>query len=216
MATNASGFVANTESDSGSPVVYPFFMLSGWLREALDRSGVKQAELARRLTEKLGRSIDRAAVNKMASGTRAIAGDELLEIERITGLGAPSDIEVPLVGFVGAGATAHFYIPGQDEIDRVHAPKDATPRTVAVQIRGESLGPLFDTWLCYYDDVRSPVTHDMIGVLCVVGLNDDRVLIKRIRRSKTPGLFHLESNTEPTILDVEIAWAAKVKSIEPR
>ncbi|RTM07470.1 MAG: phage repressor protein [Hyphomicrobiales bacterium] len=56
----------------------------------------------------------------------------------------------------------------------------------------------------------------MIGVLCVVGLPDDRVLVKRIRRAKTPGFFHLDSNTEPTINDVEIVWAAKVKSMEPR
>lgn len=216
MATNASGFVANIENDSEGPLHYPFFMLSEWLRDALDRSGVKQAELARQLTEKLGRSIDRAAVNKMAAGSRAIAGDELIEIERITGLEAPSDIEVPLVGYVGAGAAAHFYGESQGELDRVPAPENATPQTVAVQIRGESLGALFDQWLVYYDDVRSPVTPDMHGILCVVGLPDDRVLVKRIKKARTPGLFHLESNTEPTILDVEIAWAAKVKSMVPR
>jgi hypothetical protein len=122
---------------------------------------------------------------------------------------------VPLVGYVSAGATAHFNSDNV-ELERVRAPKSATPDTVAVQIQGESLGALFDQWLVYYDDVRSPVTNDMIGVLCVVGLPDDRVLVKRIRRARTPGLFHLDSNTEPTINDVEIAWAAKVKSMEPR
>lgn len=123
---------------------------------------------------------------------------------------------VPLVGFVGAGAAAHYYAEGQGEHERVKAPNDANPETVAVQIKGDSLGPLFDTWLVYYDDVRSEVTSDMIGVPCVVGLPDDRVLIKSIRRAKSPGFYHLESNTEPTILDVEIVWAAKVKSMGPR
>lgn len=123
---------------------------------------------------------------------------------------------VPLVGYVGAGAVARFYGEAQGELERVRAPKYATSDTVAVQIHGESLGALFDHWLVYYDDVRSPVTPDMYGVLCVVGLPDDRVLIKRIRKAKTPNLYHLDSNTEPTINDVEIAWAAKVKSMEPR
>lgn len=123
---------------------------------------------------------------------------------------------VPLKGYVGAGAAAHFYGDADSELERVPAPKKSSKHTVAVEIRGESLGRLFDSWLVYYDEVRSPVTQDMIGVLCVVGLNDDRVLVKRIKRARTPGLFHLESNTEGTINDVEIAWAAKVIDMKPR
>jgi hypothetical protein len=124
---------------------------------------------------------------------------------------------VPLVGYVSAGARAYFNAENE-ELERVPAPKDPTPYTVAVEIHGDSLGALFDMWLVYYDDdqVRSPVTSDMIGRLCVVGLPDDRVLVKRIRHSRTPGFYHLDSNTEPTINDVEITWAAKVKSMEPR
>lgn len=124
--------------------------------------------------------------------------------------------EVPLVGYVGAGAAAHFYAEAQGPFETVTAPENATPDTVAVEIRGESLGALFNTWLVFYDEVRSPVTPDMLGKLCIVGLPDDRVLVKQIKRSKTPGLFHLLSNTEEAILDVEVLWAAKVKSMEPR
>lgn len=123
---------------------------------------------------------------------------------------------VPLVGYVGAGAEAHFYAAGHGEIDRVPAPDGATPETVAVEIRGESLGALFEHWLVYYDEVRSPVTPDMYNRLCVVGLHDDRVLVKQIKPSKSPGLYHLLSNTEGPILDVGIAWAARVKSMVPR
>lgn len=123
---------------------------------------------------------------------------------------------VPLVGYVGAGAAAHFYAAGDGNLGEVPAPDDATPQTVAVEIRGESLGSLFDQWLVYYDEVRSPITPDLIGRLCVVGLMDDRILIKQVRPSKSPGLYHLLSNTEGPILDVEIAWAAKVKSMVPR
>lgn len=124
--------------------------------------------------------------------------------------------EVPLVGYVGAGAAAHYYGESQGELDRVRAPKNATKDTVAVEIRGASLGELFERWLVYYDEVRRPVTPDLIGRVCVVGLPDDRVLVKQVKRAKTPGFFHLISNTEQPILDVEIVWAARVLSMEPR
>ncbi|WP_206075937.1 phage repressor protein [Mesorhizobium sp. Z1-4] len=123
---------------------------------------------------------------------------------------------VPLVGYVGAGATAHFYASADSPDEWVDAPDGATANTVAVQIRGDSLGALFDQWIVYYDEIRAPVTPDLIGRLCVVGLLDDQVLVKRIRRAKTPGFYHLESNTQETIFDVEIAWAARVKSMVPR
>lgn len=123
---------------------------------------------------------------------------------------------VPLVGYVGAGAAAHYYASADEGLGEADAPEDATESTVAVEIRGTSLGPLFESWLVYYDDVRSPVTPDLYGKLCVVGLPDGRVLVKKIRPARTPGLFHLESNTEPTMPDEQIVWAAKVKTLKPR
>lgn len=129
---------------------------------------------------------------------------------------ARDEKSVPLVGYVGAGAEAHFYAAGDDGLGTVPAPDGATPSTVAVEIRGESLGALFEHWLVYYDDVRSPVTADLIGRLCVVGLLNDQVLVKQIKQSRVEGLYHLLSNTEAPILDVEVAWAARVKSMVPR
>jgi hypothetical protein len=121
---------------------------------------------------------------------------------------------VPIVGYVSAGL-AHFFAD-QGEIDRVMAPEGSTTDTVAVELRGESLGEFFDGWLAYYDDVRRPVTPDLIGQLCIVGLDDGRILIKKLHRSKTRGLFHLRSLTEPPIFDVAVEWAARVKSLAPR
>lgn len=122
----------------------------------------------------------------------------------------------PLVGFVGAGAEAHFFPQDSGSLDEVPAPDNASEDTVAVEIRGESLGSFFNRWLVYYDDVRRPVTSDLVGKLCVVGLDDGRILIKKIQRSKSRGLFHLLSQTEDPILDVRIDWAAKVQIMMPR
>jgi hypothetical protein len=89
---------------------------------------------------------------------------------------------------------------------------------VAVEIRGESLGPLFERWLVHYDEIRSPITPDLLGQLCVVGLPNDKVLVKKVRnsKSKTKGLYDLLSNNEDPMLDVAVEWAAKVKSMVPR
>lgn len=62
---------------------YACRMLGKWLQDGLKAAGVSQAELARQLTQALGRSIDRAAVNKMVAGDRSIKADEMLEITRI-------------------------------------------------------------------------------------------------------------------------------------
>lgn len=123
---------------------------------------------------------------------------------------------VPLVGYVGAGAETHFFAQDSGHLDDAPAVEGMSEATVAVEIRGESLGTFFDRWLVYYDDVRRPVTGDLINHLCVVGLTDGRILIKKIQRSKTRGLFHLLSQAEPPIFDVEIEWAARVKTMVPR
>jgi hypothetical protein len=122
----------------------------------------------------------------------------------------------PVVGFVAAGSVAHLYAEAQGPLDHVTAPEDATDNTVAVEIRGDSLGAFFREWLVFYDDVRSPVTPDLHGKLCVVGLKDKRVLIKKLQPSRSPELFHLLSQTEEPLLDQAVAWAAAVTTMRPR
>ena len=129
----------------------------------------------------------------------------------------PSERTVPLVGYVGAGALAHFYAGGDQGLDLVPAPKDYTDHTVAAEIRGESLGPVLEGWLVYWDEVRNPVTPDLYGVLCVVGLPNDQVLVKQIRPAAEPNHFHLISNSnEAPMFDKEVLWAARVTSMTPR
>lgn len=196
--------------------------VSDRLRQAREAAGF---ENAREAANALGLTYSTYAGHE--NGSRGPRREQLTQYARkfkvstdwlLTGKGPPpiGPRQVPVMGYVGAGAVAHFYGEAQGPFDMVPAPDDATPETVAVEIRGESLGALFDQWLVFYDEVRTPVTPDMVGRLCVVGLPDDRVLVKQIKRSKTPGFYHLLSNTEGPILDVEIVWAAKVKHMVPR
>lgn len=191
------------------------------LKVAREAAGLNRAQLAQRL----GYSV--SGVGALENGQNKIKPDvaELLApIVRSTpewllygrGDRTKPGATVPLVGYVGAGAEAHFYGSADEGLGEVDAPPDATPLTRAAEIRGESLGPLFETWLVFYDDVRTPVTPDLIGRLCIVGLPDDRVLVKKLQRSRTAGLYHLLSNNEAPMLDQEVIWAAKVKTMRPR
>ena len=85
-----------------------------------------------------------------------------------------------------------------------------------MQIRGHSLGALFDNWLVFYDDVRDPPDDDLVGRMCVCGLADGRVLVKALKRSQVQGMWTLLSNTEPPIYDVALDWAALVREMRPR
>jgi hypothetical protein len=130
--------------------------------------------------------------------------------------GPPLRKTVKLKGYVGAGSEAHFYKITDEDFEEVPAPRNATDKTVAVQIRGKSWGPAMDTWLVFYDDVRSPVDPSMHGKPCIVGLSDDRILLK-IVYPQSNGLFRLLSNSdEPPIMDADVEWAALVTGMAPR
>lgn len=130
--------------------------------------------------------------------------------------GDGEDRTVQVVGLVGAGSSMILYSEGDPQDDWVPAPDNATEKTVALEIRGDSLGALFNGWLLFYDDVRKPVTDDLIGRLCVVELSDGRVLVKELRRGQLDRRFNLFSNTQPPIYDVQVVWAALVKDMRPR
>lgn len=198
------------------------------IAQARSRAGLNQTELGRRV------GTTRSAVSQWEGGRTEPTPEKLRNIAMLTGVsfdwlatarGEPfSDNDddresrgVPVKGYVGAGAQAHFLPLHDGELDRVDPPSGATSKTVAFEIRGESLGELFDRWLVFFDDVRRPVTSDLIGKLCVVGLVDGRVLVKKVRRAGE-GRFTLISDSmrEAPIENVEIEWAARVKTMVPR
>ena len=191
------------------------------IRRGLRKPGKTQAGLARAL----GRAP--SAINNLLAGKRRLRADEIARIARYLeeppphiygddGLAHAADetTRVPVLGYVGTGAEAYQYAVSQEHLEIVKAHR-ANAETVAVEMRGDSLGLSFDRWLVLFDNVASPVTDDLIGKLCVVGLPDDRVLVKTIRLGTREGLFTLDSNTEPPIKDTPLEWAARVKSMMP-
>jgi hypothetical protein len=154
----------------------------------------------------------------LMSGTGPEVGaDEHIDSAHILQDEAPGQRLVRIVGYVGAGSAPHFYALADDSFEEVIPPAGSNDKTVALEIRGKSFGPLLDTWLVFYDDVRSPITEDLHGEVCVVGLSDDRILLKKIQRNRD-GSFTLISNAsgEEPIRNAKIEWAAKVIDIRPR
>lgn len=194
-------------------VLGQIFYVANRLKELRDEKGWTHKQAADAMAVSRGQFI------KLERGERRLTTDYLERAARAFGVSPAAIINtsaVPLVGYVGAGTgQAHFYAGGQVR-DEVEAPEGATPETVAVEVRGDSLGSFFEQWLIFFDDVRSPVTSDLIGRVCVVGLPDDRILVKKIRPGSRPGLFHLFGQYGDPVMDTPIDWAARVKTMVPR
>jgi hypothetical protein len=135
------------------------------------------------------------------------------------GVGLPAGRRgVPIVGLAGAGPQGTVAFAESDgELGDAPSAPNATHRTVAVEVRGDSMhGTAEDGWLIYYDDRRDPPDESLLAQLCVVALADGRVLVKWLHAGRGPGLFHLESANAPTMRDVAVEWAARVTAIIPR
>lgn len=134
-------------------------------------------------------------------------------------LPATAGLETKIIGYVGAGSEAHYY-DGADEPDpeeMAPMPSDGTPFTVAVQIRGTSLGAGFNQWLVYYDDDEKQVPSPaMLRRLCVVWLNNGKVLVKWVHPGSRKGLYHLHSVTEGVLEDQSVREWVAVKTMKPR
>lgn len=179
----------------------------------ITRSSVSQweAELTEPTSEKLRAIARQAHVNHewLANNLGPMTDDDDEE-ER-------ERRRVPVKGYVSAGAKAHYLPLDEGDLDRVEAPANATDKTVALEIRGDSLGELYDRWLVFFDDVRSPVTSDLIGKLCVVEVEDGRIMVKKLKRQSN-GLYTLLSDAkrQEPIENMAVRWAARVKTMVQR
>ena len=217
--------VAKLEPDAVAIMRYASEMIANWVKAALEHADMNNAELARQLTERLGRSIDRAAVQKMQmveatekTKPRAVAADEMIAISEITGLPIPAAMAsqkftVMVVGYVGAGAEV---IPFDDHelgagLEEVEVPFPIRPDTVAAIVKGDSQLPIFEDGDLIGFGGEPADAMDLIGKRCIVKLMDGRTLIKTLKRGAVPGLFTLASANARDIEDVEIEWARRYR-----
>ena len=189
-----------------------------FVQSRLEALGINPFEAARR------GALDRSYINDILIGRKVSIRDDkkaqvaiALEIPVSSLYSLQNSVEpIKVVGYAAAGSDMVIFADGQGPFDEVEAPAWATSTTVAVRIRGTSLGRHFDGWLAFYDDRRDPPDESILGSLCICGLAGGRVVIKKLRAGSSKGKFHLESETEPTLFDEVVEWAAQVREMRPK
>ncbi len=174
-----------------------------------------QAELAEQL------KVKQPTVSRWMKGSepKIKQRDKIGALARRLGVVKGRELEetvVPIVGYVGAGGQI-LYNEGQGPFGEARMPpRNATPSMVAVVVKGDSMaGQLEDGWTVYYDKRHSPPTERLLGKLCVIGLIDGRVLIKKLLPGRQNGCYDLYSSNAAPLLDQAVEWAASVAWIAP-
>jgi hypothetical protein len=149
----------------------------------------------------------------LLTGYRQTADDKADASEHPRG---SSTTKLRVIGYVGAGAQVHLYAVAPEDLEEIEVPILGTASTVAIEIRGNSMGFHFNHWFLIYDDVRQPPTPDLIGELCVVALKDGQILVRQLQQGGAQGQFDLVSQAGPGIRNAAVVWAANVKAMIPR
>lgn len=127
------------------------------------------------------------------------------------GSGGPDRKNLPLVGYVGAGAEI-FAVDDGGALEELEPPPGIGPDAVAVAVRGQSMWPRYSEGdILIYDTQNAP--DQMNGRECIVALTDGRKYVKNVRRMGD-GTYDLESWNAPPLQQVEIEWVAEIKWVK--
>lgn len=190
------------------------------LKEEMEAAGFKMKPLSKKagVNETFMRDVLVNGVTPQVDNLRKVCAVIGTTVEYILE-GSRKNATVNLIGHVGAGAQVYLEDPYAmgDGARAVEAPPNRTKDTVAVEVRGDSMaGRAEDGWLLYFDDRQEEPTPEMIGKLCIVWLEDDRVLVKKLYKGSGTGLWSLLSTTTDNLeTDLPVRYAALVKWIKP-
>lgn len=168
-----------------------------------DRIGVSQSTVARWLggTEPEGRHRD--AIKELYA---AHFGEDQLQTST-----------VPLMGFVGAGAEVEpdFEQVPEDGLDQVEVPFPLPAEMIALQVRGDSMLPMFDDGMViivYREQRRA--TESFFGERAVVRTAEGRRYIKTIIKGEGATVSLLSWNAQP-IQNVHAVWIGEIFTFFP-
>lgn len=187
------------------------------VRQIMAKTGEKQGKLAERF------GVSQPTISRWLNGTppelhHAQVIDRVARDLRIANRKYGVNVtSVPVVGYVGAGGNISFSESQGPFGEADMPPKDGSPSLVAVIVQGDSMsGTLEDGWTVYYDNRRDPPDETLHAKLCIVGLRDGRVLIKKLYPGRKRGHYDLHSVNAPVLLDQPVEWAAKITWIAPK
>lgn len=174
-----------------------------------------QAELAKEL------GVTQPTVSRWLDGSEPKINhrDKILRLAKSKGIvksrEPDAELTVPIVGFAGAGGEV-VYQEGQGPFGEAKMPPGGSKSTVAVIVRGDSMTPqLDDGWIVYYDNRYEPPSPSLYGKLCVVGLQDGRVLVRKLYPGRKPGHYDLQPTNAAIMQDQPVEWAARISFIAP-
>jgi DNA-binding XRE family transcriptional regulator len=185
------------------------------LRELRDRNGLTQKDLARLA------GTTQPQINRLETGERPLTPQwakrlaphlGTTPVEIIFPEMSKKPLTLPIVGRVGASTDGEVLQESDHgPFGEITAPLGAKGTEAVVEVGGHSMGIYApDGSLILYDNRHDPPQENMLGEVCVVGLPDGRVLVKRLLRGSRRGLFDLESVVGETMRDQIVDWAAVV------
>lgn len=185
------------------------------LKELREVAGLSQLELAKMA------GTSQPQIKRLESGERELTAPWAKRLAPYLGV-SPVDLIFPemskrpltlnIVGRVGASTDGEV-IQETDHgpFGEIQAPLGARGTEAVVEVSGHSMGIYApDGSLILYEKRHDPPQDNMLGEVCVVGLRDGRVLVKRLLRGSRRGLFDLESVVGDTLRDQVVEWAAVV------
>lgn len=203
--------------------------------QRMAKIAVKHPNNLRKLRENAGLSqqaiadvwgVERGDVSRIEHGKHAITTEKRNLLLKHFGWSVselyPSDtVKIPICGYVGAGEIVYSYDDHAKGggLDEVEVPPGMPSSMVAVIIRGDSMEPAFEEgWIIFYQRTQEGVPPDCIGETCVVKLEDDGMLLKKVKQGSKPSHYHLISKNplHAPMVDQKLQWAARVLYIKTK
>jgi hypothetical protein len=189
-----------------------------WFVEQLESHKISQRGLAKKI------GVDPAAISYTLSGSRkmtmpeakAIADVLLLpvtEVMRQAGIEVLDDVrKVDVAGYIGS-ASGVTLLP-QGTHDTAIAPPDVPSGSFALQVR--MVQTTYDGWL-YFVSGQQQEPEQVLDRLCLVAVDDGRLLLAIVRRGYKRSLYNLVLSPDTTAVleNQKVAWAAPVLWIQP-
>jgi SOS-response transcriptional repressor LexA len=136
----------------------------------------------------------------------------------IEGIGREEEVEIPIMGFLGAGAEImpeYEQVPPEG-LDHVTLPFPIPSDMIAFEVRGDSMLPAYKSGhviIVYRDQKRN--IEAFYGEEAAVRTSDGRRYIKTIMRGSKGRVNLLSWNAAP-IEDVKLEWIGEIFAVLPR
>lgn len=191
--------------------------------EAMQAQGFNDRSLA------LKAGVYQDAIRDLRRGkTQMLRADRLQAIYAVLGLTDAQIPMIPVIGVVGEGnriyllqemsLASSFAEPGEPPVycDLVRLPEDGHRDVMALRVAGDSMEPFLPSGSIVYYSRSSEDNFDAcLNRLCVIGLKDQRIWLKKLKKGSVFGRYTLSGYNSRDMDDMEIAWCAPVLFIKP-